>query len=151
MIEYVAHEAHVAPMLHDARFALLVFEDPVQRRLRYSCRLRFRTGTNSPRTSASHSSPWTMGTSLLLETTTSRSRTASESYSPVHRGNVRMALRMSTRSGRRCLGPCIAKETDWLPVGVPVWRLPTRICVQDRWNSAPSSVAARWRWRAMIS
>jgi hypothetical protein len=52
MIEYVAdsmHEAHVAPMLHDARVARLVFANPVQRRLRYPFRLRSRTGTSSIR------------------------------------------------------------------------------------------------------
>ena len=52
MIEYVAdstHEAHVALMLHDARVALLVFANPVQRRQRHPFRLRSRTGTSSIR------------------------------------------------------------------------------------------------------
>jgi hypothetical protein len=63
-------------------------------------------------TSGYHSSPWTMGTSFPLETTTSRSRTVDRSYprarlgsTRVHRGKC-MPLRVSICSDRRCLGRC---------------------------------------------
>ena len=92
---YVAdgtHEAHVVPMLRDARVTLLEFANPVRRQLRYPYRPHPGIGINllGGRRLA-HSSPWTMGMSFPLEAmTTSRSQTASQPYPRARRGSTRV-------------------------------------------------------------
>ena len=85
MIEYVAdstHEAHMALMLHDARVALLVFANPVQRRpdsaVPFGCapepELAPFVDVGLPFFAVGNEDEFP------LEMTTNRSRTASQSY-----------------------------------------------------------------------
>ena len=111
------HVAHVALMLRDAfvtprerRVALLEFANSIQRRSRSKKQNQLHSSL-----SACHSWPWTMETgrpSFSLEKTTSRSRTAGQSYPRARRGSTRVhrgkcsSPRVCKYLDRRCLGRC---------------------------------------------